>query len=151
MMKFILKTTFIAGSLDIIAASIQANLSNGVAPLMVLKYIASGMFGSYALKGGMIYAILGLLIHFIITLMCVWVFFISYQQLRLLRKSIWLNALLIALVAWSVTNLAVIPLSKIKPATLVLDKVITAIGILFFCIGLPIAYSAKKFFSKKLK
>jgi hypothetical protein len=60
-----------------------------------------------------------------------------------------LNSLLIAVVAWAVTTLIIIPLSKIHPAPLQLQRAVIAISILYVCIGLPVAAAAKKLYVKK--
>ncbi len=149
MWRQILNTTVIAGSLDIVAAFVQAYISNKIPPDIVLKYIASGMFGDKAFEGGIDMIVVGLFFHFTIAFACVAVFFIVYPKLKILHHRIVLNSLIIALTAWSMTHLVIIPLSKIGPRPFELKSALTAIGILFLCVGLPIAYSAKQFFKKK--
>ncbi|NJN34942.1 MAG: hypothetical protein HC817_12500 [Saprospiraceae bacterium] len=70
MLKIILKTALIAGSLDITAACLQAYLKTGATPDRILAYIASGVFGKKAFSGGFPMQIAGLLFHFIIALAC---------------------------------------------------------------------------------
>jgi hypothetical protein len=149
MWKQILKTTLIAGSLDIIAACTQAWLARGTAPGIVLKYIASGVFGKEAFAGGTGMLLFGLLMHFLIAFACTLVYFLLYPKIRLLHSNICFSALLIAVTAWAVTTRVVIPLSKINTAPFDLVKALMAMGILFLCIGLPISYFAKRFYSKK--
>lgn len=149
MWKQILKTGLLAGTLDIIAACTQAYVMRGTTPDTVLKFIASGVLGSTALKGGAEVALLGLLFHFVIAFSCTIIFFLVYPKLQVLHKSIALNSLLIAVVAWAVTTLIIIPLSKIHPAPLQLQRAVIAISILYVCIGLPVAAAAKKLYVKK--
>jgi hypothetical protein len=148
MFKQILKTTLLAGSLDIMAACIQAYATNGTTPAIVLKYIASGMFGKNAFEGDYGIMAMGLLFHFIIAFACTVVFFMLYPKLKSLHHSILLNSLLIALAAWAVTTQIIIPFSEIKPGFFNIRKATIAVGILFVCVGLPISVMAKKYYSK---
>ena len=59
------------------------------------------------------------------------------------------NAVLIAVVAWVVTNLIIIPLSKIPNHPFSFSKALIALIILIFSIGLPISYFAKKFYGRQ--
>ncbi len=148
MWKQILKTAFIAGSLDIIAACTQAWLTKGITPEIVLKYIASGVFGKDAFAGGMGMILSGLLFHFIIAFACTVVYFLVYPKLKLLHINIFLSALFIALIAWATTTQLIVPLSKIKPAPFDLIKAIKAIAILYVCIGLPVSIFTKRYYNK---
>ena len=136
------KATAVAGSLDICAAFIQAYLVKGSTPDIILKYIASGLFGKDAFAGGFGYMLAGLLIHFY--RICLQPnLFPFYHRIKLLRNNVWLSSLLAALAAWTVTTRIIVPLSKIQPAPFDLAKAAMAITILFFCIGLPFAVMAK--------
>lgn len=148
MWKQIFKTTLIAGSLDIIAACTQAWLVKSTAPEIVLKYIASGVFGKEAFDGGAGMIAFGLLFHFMIAFACTLVYFMLYPKIKLLHIHILLSSLFIALIAWAVTTQLVIPLSKIKPPVFNLTKALTAIAILYVCIGLPVSIFAKHYYNK---
>jgi len=149
MWQHIFKTTLIAGSLDITAASIQAYLMKGLTPDVVLKFIASGMFGKEAYSGGTGYLFFGLLVHLFIVFMSVITYLYLYPKINLLHKNIFLSALFVALTAWIVTTRIIIPLSQIQPAVFNLKNILIAIAILFFCIGIPISYLTKRFYSNK--
>jgi hypothetical protein len=149
MFKAILKATLLAGTLDISAAFIQVYLKNKTMPSAVLKYIASAVFGKAAFAGGYGMMAWGLLFHFIIAFACAAVFFLLYPKLSLLKYSYVLNALLIALVAWVVTHLIVLPVSNVPKGSFNLTNAAIATGILFFCIGLPISILAKRYFSAR--
>lgn len=148
MWKHIFKAALIAGCLDITAACIQAWLMKSIPPGTVLKYIASGVFGKDAFAGGTGYILFGLLFHFAIAFACTLVYFLVYPKLKLLHLSILLSSLLIAVIAWASTTQLIIPLSKIKPAPFDITKAITAITILFVCIGLPVSYFAKRYYKQ---
>jgi hypothetical protein len=148
MRKQILITTLIAGCLDITGAFTQAYLSRSITPDVLLKYIASGLFGKDAFTGGFGMMIIGVLVHFVIVFACTVTFFLLYPKLKILGNSIIINSLLIALVAWAVTNLAIIPMSNITAAPINYSRAMIAFAILFICIGLPISISAKKFYNQ---
>jgi len=147
MWKQIFKTTLIAGSLDIIAACTQAWLAQGTKPEIVLKYIASAVFGKDAFSGGTGMILSGLLFHFIIAFACTLVYFLLYPKIKLLRWNIFFSSLLIAVIAWTVTTRLIIPLSQIKQPPFDLTKALIAVSILYVCIGLPVSYFAKRFYS----
>ena len=148
MIRPILYTTLIAGTMDITAACLQAYFKSGVTPDRILTYIASGVFGKSAATGGLAIQILGLLFHFIIAFACVACYFWIYPKWSFLHKNIWLNSALIAVTAWFVTTQIILPLSQIPPHPFNLVNVLQAIAILYVCIGLPIAYFARQYFTK---
>ena len=149
MWRRILKTTLLAGSLDITAAFIQVYLAGRVTPGIVLKYIASGVFGKEAFAGGYGMMSMGLLFHFTIAFACTVIFFMLYTKLKFLHHHILLNSILIALIAWAVTRFIIIPFSNTAPpAKFDFAKAVVAIGILVVCIGLPLSISAKRFYFK---
>lgn len=139
----------LAGFLDITAACIQAYIMRGSTPDIVLEYIASGLVGKEAFSGGVGMQLLGLIVHFCIVSVSAVIFFLAYPKLSILHKSIWINALLIALISWAVTTRIIIPFSKIQPAPFVVSKAFIAIAILYFCVGLPISYFTKQYYIRK--
>ncbi|MEK7253184.1 MAG: hypothetical protein AAB316_00435 [Bacteroidota bacterium] len=146
MLKSILKTTLVAGVLDISAAFVQAWFMSGVTPGQVLRYIASGAFGKAAHAGGLGMAAWGLFFHFLIAFVITACFFWIYPKWRLLGRHLWLDSLLIGLAAWVVTTRVVVPLSQIGASSLHVRKALLAIGILVCCVGLPVALGAKRFY-----
>lgn len=151
MKKIILTTGLLAGTLDILAAFIQSYLMANVVPSTVLKYIASGVFGKSAYSGGVEMQIWGLLFHFIIAFACTISYFLLYPKFKLLKNYWLVGSLLIAIIAWAVSNWIIIPMSQIAMRSFQLSKVIMAITILFFCIGIPIGYRAHTFYKDNFK
>jgi hypothetical protein len=142
----ILTTTVIAGTLDISAAFIHSYLVNGVMPSKVLQYIASGIFGSDAYTGGIGMVVFGLLAHYFIAFSYTVCFFWLYPKWNILKKSVVLNSIFIALVAWIVTTQIIVPLSSAKQGNFDISKALVAVAILIVCIGFPIAYNARRHF-----
>ena len=149
MWKSIFITTLIAGTLDIIAACLNAYLSSNITPDIVLKYIASGAFGNAAFSGGIGMMMYGILFHFFIAFACTMTFFLLYPTFSFLKQNVYLNAVLIGLIAWFVTTIIIIPLSEIPPNPIKFSQVLIPISILIMCIGLPVAYAAKSYFRIK--
>jgi len=146
MWKTIIKTGLIAGTLDITAACVNAYVAAEVLPSRVLQYVASGMFGKAAFEGGYGMMAWGLFFHFIIAFSCAACFFLLYPEIKLLRFSWVLNAIAIGIVAWIVTTQIIVPVSQIGPQPFDMGKAAKAALILVVCIGLPIAFSAKRYF-----
>lgn len=139
-----LKVGLLAGLLDISAAFIQFYLRTGRNPLTVLKFIASGLFGPQALTGGSGMMIVGLLLHFLIALSFALFFFWLATRLPALRKWWVLSGILYGLFVWAVMNLLVVPLSRTPQRPFSWPGALMAMAILVVCIGLPIAYGARK-------
>lgn len=139
-----LKAGLIAGLLDISAAFIQYYSRTGRNPLAVLKFIASGAFGRRALTGGSDMIVWGLVFHFLLALAFAGLFFWMAARLPLLRKA-WVGAgIAYGLAVWIVMNGAVVPLSRTPELPLDWPGALIGISILIACIGLPIAYLAKR-------
>ncbi len=74
----IVQAGLLAGTLDISAACIHAYLLRGTTPVQVLRYVASGVWGTDAFQGGTGIALQGLLFHFIIAFGWTVLFFLAY-------------------------------------------------------------------------
>jgi len=83
--------------------------------IVVLQYIASGVLGNAAFEGGIATALLGVLIHFIISVVIAGVFILSAGRIPLLRRYAIAGALLYGFGAFIVMNLIVVPLSAAPP------------------------------------
>lgn len=145
----ILLTGLTAGFLDITAACTQYYIKTGKGPGGVLRYVASGVFGKKAFAGGTGMAAWGLLFHFIIAFGLTIFFFWLYPKIRWLGKNIILGGLLYGIFAWLVTNLLIVPLSRVPPVPFVLSRAIIAALILMACIGLPISLMTNKHYLYK--
>lgn len=139
-----IKAGLLAGLLDISAAFIQYYARTGRNPLAVLKFIASGAFGRRALTGGSDMIMWGLVFHFIIALAFAGLFFWLAARLPVLRRA-WIGAgIAYGLIAWAVMNGVVVPLSRTPELPFSWSNALIAMAILIACIGLPIAYRAKR-------
>ena len=98
----ITKAGLLAGTLDILCASVQFYIRTGKNPAAVLKFIASGIFGKAAITGGTEMALLGLLFHFIIAFTWTIIFFFFYPQISHIAKSKMIAGLLYGLFIYTI-------------------------------------------------
>lgn len=133
-----------AGTLDLAAAVIQM-LINDRDPLMMLKFIASGVFGSSALQGGNGYAVLGILFHYVIAGIWTWLFFFFYPRLRFLQMNVWVTAFLYGLFVWFVMNRLVLPLSNTPPIPFTVRGALISAAVLVVAIGMPLSFMARRY------
>lgn len=143
----IIKAGLIAGSLDIIAACSMFYFRTGRDPMIVLKFVASGLLGQDAMSGGWGTNVSGLLIHFSIAFGWTILFFVGYPKLP---KMNWVIAgLLYGIVVWLCMNLIVLPMTRVAQRPFDLNNAITGTIVLMLAIGLPVSYFASKYYSSK--
>jgi hypothetical protein len=138
-----------AGLIDIVyACTVHAFL--GIAPTRILQSVASGLIGRAAFQGGAGTALLGLLLHFLMTLVMAGVFVTAARRLPTLteRPLRWGAAYGIAL--YGVMNHVVLPLSAFpgsgKPPSL--PMLAGGLAVHAFGVGIPIALAARHFGSR---
>lgn len=146
MRKAILITSFIAGTLDAFAAVLM-NLKTG--PVKVFQFIASGLFGKQAFAGGWWMVALGVLMHYFIAFVFVWLFFAGCKALKLKGEKIIFIGVAYGMIIWAVMNLAVLPLTKIPRVPFNWRSAINGAVILMLAIGLPAGVAAFRFFESK--
>jgi hypothetical protein len=144
MWKTIVATTFIAGTLDISAASLSAFIRSGATPGRVLRFVASGVFGQQAFTGSSLMLLWGLIFHFLIAFACTACFFLAYPKWKLLVSNPWMNSVIVGVAAWVVTELIIVPASNAPGSPFTLTRILISMGVLVLCIGTPIAWSAHK-------
>jgi hypothetical protein len=140
----ILKTGLLVGTLDILAAFTQYYLTKGKNPLVILNYVASGYFGPAAFTTGNSMLLTGLLFHYFIAMSFAVFFFLIYPGIRIFHKSILLTASLYGLFMWAITNLLIVPFSKINKFPSSITNSIIAALILIVFIGIPLSMIAAK-------
>ena len=88
----------------------------GGVPLITLyQYIASGALGESAFAGGISTALLGVLFHYLISIVIAGVFILSVDRITLLRRYVIPGSLLYGFGVFIVMNMIVIPLSAAPP------------------------------------
>lgn len=147
--KTILFAGITAGTLDILTGFVHYYIKTGKNPVWVLKYIASGAFGITALSGGTAVAVWGLVFHYMIAFSFTLFFFLIYPRLKFLSVNKWLTAVGYGLFAWTVMNLAIVPMSQVPQSAFQLSNALIAATILIFMIGLPITLIIGNYYSKQ--
>ena len=141
----ILAGGIIAGILDIADALIVSWLRGGV-PVRVLKYIASGVMGPEAMKGGTSMAALGLLLHFVIATGAAAVYVGVSRVVPLLLRRPVVCGLAFGLCVYFTMQYVIVPLSLVTRGTAPQPTLmlINAYGIHMLGVGLPIALCAAR-------
>jgi hypothetical protein len=133
----------IAGVLDAIDGVIAYG-TQGLSPIQVLQYIASGALGKSAFEGGLATAALGAGFHFIIAWVAAAVFVLASRRLEILKTHAVLAGLIYGAAVYFFMNYIVLPLSAVAPATFQLGLLLNGvIGHAVF-VGLPIALCARR-------
>lgn len=143
-LSLILKAGFLVGSLDILAAFINFYAKTGKNVGIVLKYIASAVFGKEAMTGSGSMIFFGLLFHYLIAFAFTIFFAAIYSKLWQWFKSIPLIALMYGVFIWLIMNLMIVPNSRATQIPFSWSAGIVNCLILIVCIGLPLAYLFRK-------
>lgn len=146
-LKTIVIAGVVAGILDLAAACLSAWLRSGTRPIIVAQFIASGILGPAAFRGGAASAALGVACHFLIALGAAAAFYVASRWLRFLVEWPGTMGLLYGVPVYLFTTLVVVPLSRVAPPRVAppLSARVTAALIIMFCVGLPIALIVRRF------
>lgn len=145
----VVKTGLLAGTLDIICALVQYYLQTGKNPEVVLKFIASGVFGPSALKEDIPFAVYGLLFHYLIAFIWTIFFFLIYPKIPLLSRNRILTGCGYGFFVWVIMTRIVVPLSNTPKTPFSFGRAVIAVLILMFAIGQPISFLVNKYYSSK--
>jgi hypothetical protein len=144
-LKAIALIGLVAGTLDIIAATVMAQLN----PITILQYIASAAFGrEVAFSGGLWMAFLGLLFHYLIAYSWTVLYFVIYPKFTFLSRHRILAGLAYGIVVWIIMNRVVVPLSLINQRPFDLVNAMKGMAILMLMIGLPISWLTHRYYSR---
>ncbi|MEN2398794.1 DUF1440 domain-containing protein [Flavobacterium sp. MC2016-06] len=148
--KTILSAGFMAGSLDIFAAIlVYTIILKKTTTVKILQSIASGILKKEAYTGGPEMAVYGLGLHFLIAMIFAWFYFQIYPYIKFFQINPLLSGLTYGIFVWVVMNLIVLPLVfPVLPEKKLDFPLILSILIIIFCIGMPIAFIAKKYYAK---
>ena len=133
----------IAGILDAIDGVIAYG-TQGLNPIQVLQYIASGALGQSAFQGGLATAALGAAFHFSIAWAAAGVFVLATRRLEILKTHAVPAGLLYGAAVYFFMNYFVLPLSAVAASTFHLGLFLNGvIGHALF-VGLPISLFARR-------
>jgi pimeloyl-ACP methyl ester carboxylesterase len=133
----------VAGILDA-ADGVIAFGTQGLNPIQVLQYIASGVLGQSAFQGGLATAALGAAFHFTIAWMAAAVFVLATRRLEILKTYAVPAGLLYGAAVYFFMSYLVLPLSAVAESTFHLGLFLNGvIGHALF-VGLPISLFARR-------
>jgi hypothetical protein len=143
LITWILLTGLVTGTLDILGA-LLINYKTPAAT--IFKFIASGVFGSAAFKGGTVMIYFGALFHYCIAF-CWTILFLRFYPKFINQLKIKLVLILVTgLTIWVVMNLIVVPLSRTPQQHFQALGVAEDIAVLILVYGLPFTLIAQKFY-----
>jgi hypothetical protein len=145
----ILGVGLLVGTLDILTAFADYYIATGKNPLIIFKFIASGLLGTDALTGGSGIILLGLVCHYFIALTFTILFFVLFLKTNILPKNKFVTGIIYGTFIWAVMNFVVLPLSNTPKAPFNLFNAVKALLILIVVIGLPLSFLANHFFGGK--
>lgn len=145
LIKTIVWAWLLVGTLDILAASTQT-LLNGRDPMNMYRFIASGVFGSSAMSGGVGYSLLGLLFHYCIAMGWTVIFFLVYRKISVLARNRIVTGFLYGIFVQLCMSFIVLPLANTPTIPFNLVGMIKAAWILVVAIGIPLAFIAHRYF-----
>lgn len=133
----------IAGALDLAFAISFAVLRSGTA-MRLLQTIASGLLGRAAFDGGAPVAVLGLVLHFAMTLLIAAIFYVAARRLPALVRHAPAAGVLYGIGVFLVMRLVVLPLSAF-PYPVTFAPLATSLDLCshMFFVGLPIALATR--------
>lgn len=147
--RFVLLAGLLVGTLDICTALLDFYLATHKSPMIVLRYIASGVFGKEAFSGGNDMIAWGFVFHFIIAYSFTILFYFLYRRVAFVRRRPGITAICYGVFMWAVTTRAVIPLSNIgQPAPFQWLKALKAVAILIVMISLPLTLLMRRFYGR---
>ena len=111
------------------------------------RAIASGLLGARAFQGGVVTWILGVVLHFVIAFLAATVYCLASRRLEFLKDHFFVCGLFYGVAVFLVMNLVVLPLSAVpfKVGPFTVRAMIQGLLVHMFLIGLPIAFSLRKF------
>ena len=133
----------VAGILDAVDGVIAYG-TQGLNPIQVLQYIASGALGQSAFRGGLATATLGAAFHFSTAWVAAAVFVLAAQRLEILKAHAVPAGLLYGAAVYFFMNYLVLPRSAVAASTFHVGLFLNGvIGHALF-VGLPISLFARR-------
>ena len=128
-----------AGGLDTVAAYVTLNVGWP-------RAVAGGLLGMGAFKGGAGVYALGLFLEFLIATLAAAVYYAFSRKLGFLKPHFFVCGLFFGIAVYLVMNLVVLPLCALHVhSPMTRPDLIQGILVHMFFVGLPIAYSVRRF------
>jgi hypothetical protein len=136
----------VAGALDLLSAFATLT-SKTVTEIGILQYVASGLIGPSAFTGGTPTALLGVAVHFGLTLIMAAVFVLAAAIAPMLLRRPWLWGLIYGVITYLVMTRIAAPLSAADWKIPQGWAVVAGLMAHCFYVGVPIAFIARYFIS----
>ena len=147
--RTILIACLVAGTLDITYAIIMWGPVFGkVTASRLLQGIASTLAGKDALTGGTPMALLGLFMHYCISLAWAAFYFIIFPYIPLLSRNKWISGVLYGTFVWAMMTLVIVPLVSGRPWKYDLIPFLKLIAPMILLFGPAIAIIVQKHYRK---
>jgi len=145
-LKMLIIGGLVVGAIDFLDAVVFFGLRSGTTPVRIGQSIASGLQGRAAFNGGLPSAALGVLLHFFIAFVIVFVYYFASRAMPALVAHPIVCGAMYGVGAYCVMNYIVIPLSATGGRLALAPWPILANGVLIhiFGIGIPAALFASK-------
>jgi hypothetical protein len=144
----ILLAGFTCGVCDLVAAFITWAIQ-GVKPILILQYIASGILGNKSFNGGWLTAALGVGIHFLIALTAANIFFLLSDEFKFMKSRPVLAGVLYGIAVYLFMYWIVKPLSAAPPTPFSGTGALIAVLTHIVCVGLPISLILHRYSPKE--
>lgn len=140
----------VAGALNITGACISAYLKTDTSPIQVLQYIGSGAVDPRTISSPALLALLGLVLHFFIAISFTFLFFIFAKQIPALVKYPVPAGILYGIFVWAAMRFVILTnfsrhTQRPIESTEAIKNAAIAAGILILCVGIPVAFFARKY------
>ena len=114
-------------------------------PILIPQAIAAGVLGRASFSGGARSAVLGVMLHFVIALGAATVYYLGSRKVRMLVHRPVISGMVFGACVYLFMNAVVVPLSAAGPSHLSFALKSAEFVEHWFCVGLPIALSVRKF------
>lgn len=148
MKKTIVYTGLLVGTLDAVGAILNFLITGGKDPMIIFKFIASGVFGREALSGGIEMIICGFVFHYFIATCWTAVYFYLIPRIKAGFNGKIISGIVYGVIVWSIMNLVVLPLSNTPKMKFAFSKAAIGLSIIIICVGLPISILVSRYYSK---
>jgi hypothetical protein len=109
----------------------------------IFRYISSGIFGKMVFSGGMIYPMLGLVVHYGIATLWSWVYVMFL--FRIFKPGyLWIKMILFSCTVWMIMNGFVLPLAGFASGHNNAWTIFKSYSAILLCIGFPICLITEK-------
>ena len=133
----------IAGALDLTFAFVFYGLQ-GVTPLRILQFIASGVLDRASFQMGLASAALGAFFHFFISVCAAAIYYLASLRFSFLTRRVLLSGAIFGVLMFLAMHFIVVPLSAIKSGPIKMSSLIGELCSHVFLFGMVIAYAVSR-------